>query len=510
LVNETSLLGLQLLAQFDHTLHVAKERPNLWFGGITLILSGDFFQYPPVGGTTLYTPISHYARHTDDEVQRWLGCLAWKTINMVVMLTEKQRMKGNSAYGEAVSQLRVRQCTYEDMELFNSHVIHSSLDLTGVDMGAPKNIDAAVIVATNNLREVVNKRKAEVSCGPNRLVSGYALDKCSHRSLTLLERQSLLRLNFGNTKHSNLQALPGMIPLYVGMPVILCMRNISTDLGITNGSQGTVHHIVTAVCPTGLTYVKCAIVHFPDSKVQLTELPEKHFPIIPVSWIFTTLLLNDEGLEDKVRITHHQLPIQPAFAVTGHLAQGKTLPQVLVNLHKGGFAAYVAASRAQSHDGLCITQPVTLEQLNKPLPADLLREVRRFEAIEHNTYIHCGIRQGEMLLVPDAEAERGIPARVLEPSIRKPNSQARISKCRRSDSRSEPTDRRSHRPCKKKTQMTDNQMDEVSKGRMDGTSLRPQRFTAGCSWDASNWSCAYDCIFMICFAVLHLSRRYLA
>jgi hypothetical protein len=34
-----------------------------------------------------------------------------------------------------------------------------------------------------------------------------------------------------------------------------------------------------------------------------------------------------------MQITRHQLPIQPAFAVTGHSAQGKTLPQVLVNLH---------------------------------------------------------------------------------------------------------------------------------------------------------------------------------
>jgi len=120
LVDETSLLGLQLLAQLDHALHVAKERPDLWFGGITLILSGDFFQYPPVGGSALYIPISRYAGQTDDEIQKHLGRLAWKTINTVVMPTEQQRMKGDSAYGEAVSRLRVRQCTYEDLELFNS------------------------------------------------------------------------------------------------------------------------------------------------------------------------------------------------------------------------------------------------------------------------------------------------------------------------------------------------------------------------------------------------------
>jgi len=65
------------------------------------------------------------------------------------------------------------------------------------------------------------------------------------------------------------------------------------------------------------------------------------------------------------------MPIQPGFAVTRLSAQGKTLPKVLVGLHEGGFAAYVAASRAKSRTGLCITQAVHLTNLNKPLPHNL-------------------------------------------------------------------------------------------------------------------------------------------
>ncbi|KAG1906523.1 uncharacterized protein F5891DRAFT_941200, partial [Suillus fuscotomentosus] len=144
-------------------------------------------------------------------------------------------------------------------------------------------------------------------------------------------------MDFSSVKASN--SLPGVIPLYVGMPVILRLRNISTDLRITNGSQGVVRYISTA---------------FPGSKVQLSDLPATYFPVVPVSWTFTSLLKDENGLDWKLRITRHQLPIQPAFAVTGHSAQGKTLPTVLVNLHEGGFGAYVAASRAQSRTGLCI------------------------------------------------------------------------------------------------------------------------------------------------------------
>ncbi|KAI5984365.1 hypothetical protein EDD15DRAFT_2107567, partial [Pisolithus albus] len=92
------------------------------FGGIALIFAGDFFQYPPVGGSPLYTPISTYAGQTNDEIQKRLGRLAWKTINTVVNFTEQQRMKNDMEYGDTVARLRVRKCTYSDVDLFNSRV----------------------------------------------------------------------------------------------------------------------------------------------------------------------------------------------------------------------------------------------------------------------------------------------------------------------------------------------------------------------------------------------------
>jgi hypothetical protein len=47
LIDEVSLLSLQLLADIDHALRYAKERPDLWFGGVNVIFVGDFYQYPP-------------------------------------------------------------------------------------------------------------------------------------------------------------------------------------------------------------------------------------------------------------------------------------------------------------------------------------------------------------------------------------------------------------------------------------------------------------------------------
>ncbi|KAG2150889.1 hypothetical protein DEU56DRAFT_696244, partial [Suillus clintonianus] len=128
------------------------------------------------------------------------------------------------------------------------------------------------------------------------------------------------------------------VSLYVGMLVILRSRNLSTDLGVANGSQGVVCKIYTAQCVQGFTYCTCALVDFAGSRVRIPGLPEGTFPITPISWTFTTLAPGSFDRSFRLCVTREQLPIQPAFTVTGHSAQGKTLPMVIVNLHEGGFA----------------------------------------------------------------------------------------------------------------------------------------------------------------------------
>jgi len=90
---------------------------------------------------------------------------------------------------------------------------------------------------------------------------------------------------------------------------------------------------------------------------------------------------------------------------------------VLVDLSDGGFAAYVAASHPRSWKDLCLMHSVKLDQLNKPLPADLLVEVQRFEALEHNTYIRHGLRAGDIIPMPDAEGEQLVKHAPFKPTF---------------------------------------------------------------------------------------------
>ncbi|KAI6115532.1 hypothetical protein EDD16DRAFT_1519651 [Pisolithus croceorrhizus] len=80
LLDEVSLMGLELLADIDHALQFAKAQPDPWFGGVAMIFGGQ----------------------TEVEIKRRLGRLAWKAVDMVVNLTEQQHMKGDPEYGSAV------------------------------------------------------------------------------------------------------------------------------------------------------------------------------------------------------------------------------------------------------------------------------------------------------------------------------------------------------------------------------------------------------------------------
>lgn len=175
-------------------------------------------------------------------------------------------MKGDPEYTRAVNHLRTRQCTTEDMDPFNSSIIKSADYPNGVDMSTTNKTCSMAIVSTNLVRESINARKAHTNCtGPNSptLITCAAQDDILSGPCSTETIKHLLNMNM--TKLTADGALPGYIPLYVGMPVILRHRNISTELGITNGSQGIVRQINTDTTPHGFIYSKSLLVEFPKS-----------------------------------------------------------------------------------------------------------------------------------------------------------------------------------------------------------------------------------------------------
>lgn len=493
-IDEISLLSLQLLSELDYGLRYVKQNQE-FFGGIMMIFSGDFHQYPPVGGTPLYTPIRYSSSNSSDELLKRLGRMAWKSVSNVISLTEQERMKRDPEYAECVHRLRNRNCTIDDVVLFNSRAIKSFATPDGIDMSCGGNVDATVIVATNLARQAINVKKASANCaGSDRMIMCAALDTVKGVCVPSPSRLNLLKQDVSGL--TNEGSLPGYLALYIGMPVILRNKNISTELGIANGSQGFLRQLNTAICPEGFTYGTSAIIEFPTSKVALPGLPPKFFPIEPIKWTFSAQIdmhpgVNSQGVS-KVKVSRSQWGFQPGFACTGHAAQGKTLPNVLSSLREGGFAAYVAASRPNSRYGLAIIDPVTLADLNKPLPIDLIREGRRESVMEHNTLIRYGFSKDTMQQVPDPEGENWMmsykpkvnffdgPLHVSEKHPLYPDSQSSVL---------------SKKPKTLSIRAPAAPLDDE----MIPTEWDVARY--GCQWSAVDWSCSYDSVFMAYFSM---------
>jgi hypothetical protein len=63
-IDEVSMMRKAQLAQLDKLLRIAKRVPGVLFGGVHIVLVGDFLQLPPVGGEPLYKDPSWSRRQT--------------------------------------------------------------------------------------------------------------------------------------------------------------------------------------------------------------------------------------------------------------------------------------------------------------------------------------------------------------------------------------------------------------------------------------------------------------
>ncbi|KAK0218999.1 hypothetical protein IW262DRAFT_1462620 [Armillaria fumosa] len=185
-----------------------------------------------------------------------------------------------------------------------------------------------------------------------------------------------------------------------------------------------------------------------------------------MSWTFKHKIIGESGKHEFVMVTCEQVPIQPGFALMGHVAQGQMMPdRILTYLSEGGYLAYVAASCATNRNGLFIADKVTVDDLNKALPLDLKLEMKKFENIAHNTLVHHGFKEGEIREIEEYA--------------------------------SDPYEINYDDKAKKRTREDNNDCSSSKRQRKGGAMHEYALY--GCKWDSRNWSCAYDSLLMPLF-----------
>ncbi|KAG6948933.1 hypothetical protein JG688_00014861 [Phytophthora aleatoria] len=91
IIDEMSMMKKFQLSQLDTRLRAAKPMPDVAFGGVHIVLAGDFLQLPPVGGQPLYADPT---RRPPISVAELAGYHLWQPFLDVTMPKENARFRG--------------------------------------------------------------------------------------------------------------------------------------------------------------------------------------------------------------------------------------------------------------------------------------------------------------------------------------------------------------------------------------------------------------------------------
>ena len=336
IVDEVSLIGCNQLANISKKLTIATgANPAHAFGKLDMIFLGDFYQFPPVKDTPLYTAWKNgrKVKNTKGEAQKEAIMNVWKNLSHVIFLDEQMRVQDNR-YLELLNRLREGECNQGDVEMLNKRVIGHHVDVTSISKNP-------IIVPGNELGMEINKLFANRHSQNKRVLVTKAKDTYNKGSPLTQDLVDIIK----DKPHTNTGQLPGELPLFIGMPIYVS-NNIAVELGLTNGTSGVVkaihiqdgetiseeeigfHHV-------GFNDMDCIIVELDDvSAKPLRGLQPNHIPIFPQSGSFQ-VALKRRTTDKKVKnisINRIHFPIVPRFSVTAHKSQGLTLGKAIIDL----------------------------------------------------------------------------------------------------------------------------------------------------------------------------------
>jgi hypothetical protein len=159
---------------------------------------------------------------------------------------------------------------------------------------------------------------------------------------------------------------------------VFCTENLATELGISNGSPGTLVSIKYEEIE-GRRYPISAQVDFRAYTNRDSNSPHPHR--VTLKPITTTIHVRVPNAEKTYSATRAQLPLIPAFAFTSHNAQGRSLDVCCIDLASCPSiqSAYVMLSRVRSLKGLAILRPFKLDRIQNHISQELREELRRTE-----------------------------------------------------------------------------------------------------------------------------------
>lgn len=385
----------------------SSERP---FGGVNVILCGDFHQFPPVAGGTS-SALYHPNRPGIDSADVSLGGKTYTQFKTVVILRRQVRVS-DPVWRDFLTCLRVGKLKPDHESMLNSLVLTHPRCIP-TDFNSETWKDVSLVTPRHSVRTRWNDAAVARHCQRtgNQLFHCPAHDSIKGRALSLAEQYVAVASNSGDggkKSRNKKNRLPESVPLAVGMNVMVTL-NVETDLDLANGARGTIVAIyldpeeqqfdATAPVVTLQRLPLCILVKMSRTRaITLPGLEPGILPITPASKSFqiTTTVRQRDGTLVKVRknVRRRQFPITPAYAFTDYRSQGQTIKSVIVDIARPPsgsklnlFNTYVALSRSSGRDTIRLLRGPDREALMQPLDADLAAEDRRLEDEDAKTKI---------------------------------------------------------------------------------------------------------------------------
>ena len=328
-IDEKSMVGQYMMYVLDQRLRQATGKRNLPFGGISIILMGDFSQVIPVKDTALY--IVHEEGSKDiRNPQKNHGHHLFETYfmkNTIILDQIMRQGKGQEKFKELLEKIRNGNLTKDDWEYLREKC-ELGRNFSPEERKEIKSKAIKVCALVKDLKQH-NIERIKALGKPIAAIKAYHFNGPG-ASVPLREA--------GN--------LPQDMLLAVGCRIVLT-RNLWPEAGLTNGAIGEVKYIIyrkNDAPPNLPAYVICKFDQYIGP--SYLEGEEKLVPIVPEEHVFHVL---------KKECKRKMLPLKAGYAISIHCSQGHTLEKVIVDLGPKEFAtglAYVACSRVRRLEDL--------------------------------------------------------------------------------------------------------------------------------------------------------------
>lgn len=290
IIDEVSMLGPCLFEKLEELGRRIRRNPR-FFGGIQLILGGDFFQLPPIEESEFLFQSNEFQ----------------KGIVKMIHLKTVYRQKEDLIWYQLLQNIRYGKLTKSDAQILQER-INACKNVVDPTMTVlyPVNhrVDSTNESELSNLGQKIQEYNIRIEKG--KLASGNDIEP--------------LR---------NQMSIPNVIKLAKGAQVILTW-NVDIQNGLVNGSQGKV---------VGFSLKNNPMVKFINLKNPIEIEPMEYS--------------NDETKD--TRISFYQLPLKLAWALSIHKVQGHNLDVALMDLGSQIFECgqiYVALSRIKTINGV--------------------------------------------------------------------------------------------------------------------------------------------------------------